>query len=48
MIIVDIDGIDKGLDQLLPEQGIIPIGFSKTMQEEQDAIMVQKLGLGIT
>ena len=47
MIIENIDGIDKCFDNMAPEKGIVPVAFCKPAEEENHAIMIQQLGLGI-
>ena len=47
MIIENIDGIDERIDQVAALAGIVPIAFGNMMQEEQDAIVIHQLGLGL-
>ena len=47
VIVKDIDGIDKGVDHVPAEERIGTIAFCEPVQEEQNAVTVEKLGLRI-
>ena len=47
MIIKNIDSIDKCFDNMTLKKGIVPVSFCKPVEEENHAIMIQQLGLGI-
>ena len=47
MIIKNIDGIDERFDHVPAGQRIVPVDFGELMQEKQDAVTVEQLGLGI-
>ena len=46
VIIIDIDGIDEGFDDVAAEGRIIPVAFSEAMEEEENAVTIHQLGLG--
>ena len=46
MVIIDIDGIDKGFDDMTAEERIRPVSGCELMQEEQDPVLVYELRLG--
>ena len=48
VIIIDIDGIDKGFDNVAAEGRIIPVAFCEAVKEKQDTVTIHKLGLGET
>ena len=45
MIIIHINGIDKGFDDMAAEERIVPVAFCKPVKEEQNAVTVEELGL---
>ena len=46
VIIIDIDGIDEGFDDVAAEGRIIPVAFCEAMEEEENTITIHQLGLG--
>jgi hypothetical protein len=45
MIVENIDGVDKGINDMPAEEGIVPVAFGELAEEEENAIMVHQLGL---
>ena len=48
MVVVDVDGIDEGFDHVAAEEGIVPVAFREAVEEEDHAVVIQQLRLGIT
>ena len=46
VIIIDIDRIDEGFDDVAAEGRIIPVAFSEAMEEEEDTVTIHQLSLG--
>ena len=46
VIIIDIDGIDEGFDDVAAEGRIIPVSFCETVKEKQNAVTIHQLSLG--
>ena len=45
MIIIDINCIDKGFDNVPAKQGIIPVAFGELLQKEYHTVLIKQLGL---
>ena len=48
VIIINIHGIDERIDDVPAEERIVPISFCEPVEEKQNTVTVQQLGLGIT
>lgn len=48
MIIINVDGIHKGLDDVPAEERILPVAFVEPAEEEENPVPVDQLGLGVT
>ena len=47
MIVENVDSIDKGFNHMATKQRIVSVAFCKPVKEEDHAIAVKQLGLGI-
>lgn len=48
VIIINVDGIDEGLDDVPAEERILPVTFVEPAEEEENTVQVDQLGLGVT
>ena len=48
MIIINLDGIDEGLDDVPAKERILPVTFVEPAEEEENTVPVDQLGLGVT
>jgi hypothetical protein len=47
VIIINVDGIDEGLDDVPAEERILPVTFVEPAEEEENTVPVDQLGLGV-